>query len=119
MYGKTPIGVAKTAKKYNIPVIGIAGSLGDDCGIVYEHGMDALFSIVPGVIALEDAMAHATYYTEKQAENIARMIRLSGQYKIYQDPAWLEASSGGCFLWHSIGKTGFPIENPELSIVKV
>ncbi len=82
MYGKTPIGVAKTAKKYNIPVIGIAGSLGDDCGIVYEHGMDALFSIVPGVIALEDAMAHATYYTEKQAENIARMIRLSGQYKI-------------------------------------
>lgn len=79
---ETPIGVAKTAKKYNIPVVGIAGSLGDDCGIVYKHGMDALFSIVPGVVSLEDAMAHATYYTEKQAENIARMIRLSGKNKI-------------------------------------
>jgi len=40
--------------------------------------MDALFSIVPGVVVMEDAMAHAAYYTEKQAENIARMIRLSG-----------------------------------------
>jgi|SRR5690625_465341 len=82
IYGKTPIGVAKTAKQYNIPVIGIAGSLGDDYGIVYEHGMDALFSIVSGVVALDDAMAHAAYYTEKQAENIARIIRLSGKNKI-------------------------------------
>src|SRR5690625_6133946 len=104
MYGKTPIGVAKTAKKYNIPVIGIAGSLGDDCGIVYEHGMDALFSIVPGVVVLEDAMAHATYYTEKQAENIARMIRLLGEGKIYRDHDWFETSSVACFFWHSFGK---------------
>lgn len=76
IYGKTPIGVAKTAKQYDIPVIGIAGSLGDHCDPVYEHGIDALYSIVPGVVVLEDAMVHATYYTEKQAENIARMIRL-------------------------------------------
>src|SRR5699024_7891462 len=82
IYGKTPIGVAKTAKQYNIPVIVISVFVGYDCGIVYEHGMDALFSIVPGVVPLEDAMAHATYYTEKQAENIARMIRLFEKGKI-------------------------------------
>src|SRR5699024_9010534 len=73
IYGTTNIGVAKTVKQYDNPDIGIAGLLGDDCGIVYEDGIDALFSIVPGEVTLEDAMAHATYYNDKQAENIARM----------------------------------------------
>ena len=31
IYGKTPIGVAKVAKAYDIPVIAICGSLGDQC----------------------------------------------------------------------------------------
>lgn len=81
IYGKTPIGVAKTAKKYNIPVIGIAGVIGDNCDIVYEHGIDALFSIVPGSVPLEDVMANAERYTEKQAENIARLVNIFGYKK--------------------------------------
>ena len=76
IYGKTVIGVAKTAEKQGIPVIGIAGSLGDDCEIVYEHGIDALFSITSGPVTLEDALENAEKYTEKLAENIARTIKL-------------------------------------------
>lgn len=78
IYGKTPIGVSKTAQKYNMPVIGIAGAIGDNCDIVYENGIDALFSIVPGSVPLEDAMANAEKYTEKQAENIARLVNIFG-----------------------------------------
>jgi len=77
IYGKTPIGVAKTAKKYGVPVIGIAGSIGDQSDVVYEHGIDALFTIVPGAVKLEEALHHAEQYTMDTAENIARMIQLT------------------------------------------
>ena len=35
-YGKTPLGVAKIAKKYNKPVVAFAGKIGDDIDILYE-----------------------------------------------------------------------------------
>ncbi len=39
IHGKVPIGVANVAKKYHKPVIGIAGSLTDDVGVVHQHGI--------------------------------------------------------------------------------
>ncbi|MCY8815992.1 glycerate kinase [Bacillus atrophaeus] len=75
IYGKTPIGVAKAAKKYDVPVIGLAGSLSLDSDVVYEHGIDALFSIVPGVITLPDAFEHAAHYMERTARNIAASMK--------------------------------------------
>ena len=56
VHGKTPIGVAKVAKAAGCRVIGIAGSLSDDHEIVYEHGFDAVFSIVPGPMDLQEAL---------------------------------------------------------------
>lgn len=77
IFGKTPIGVAKAAKKYGVPVIGIAGSLSKDCDVVYEHGVDALFSIVPGVTTLPDAFEHAADYMEMTARNIAATMKIA------------------------------------------
>ncbi|MBU7594197.1 glycerate kinase [Metabacillus halosaccharovorans] len=77
IYGKTPIGVAKAAKKYGVPVIGVAGSLSKDCDVVYEHGIDALFSIVPGVTTLPDAFEHAADYMEMTARNIAATMKIA------------------------------------------
>lgn len=71
IYGKTPIGVAKTAKKHGVPVVAIAGSLSRDSNIVHQHGIDALFSIVPGVVILEEAFKNAKEYVEQTARNIA------------------------------------------------
>lgn len=76
IYGKTPIGVAKMAKRHQIPVIAITGMTGDNSDIVYEYGVDAIFSIVPGAVSLENAMTNAKEYTEKQAKNIARVVKL-------------------------------------------
>ncbi|HLS60419.1 MAG TPA: glycerate kinase [Virgibacillus sp.] len=77
IYGKTPIGVAKRAKKSSIPVIGIAGSLGQGCEVVYEHGIDALFSITPSPVLLADALAYAEVYTEQVSENIAKTMKIA------------------------------------------
>ncbi|MDM5225394.1 glycerate kinase [Cytobacillus sp. NJ13] len=78
IYGKTPIGVARAAKKHGIPVIGLAGSLSDDSDIVHEHGIDALFSIVPGVVTLPEALEKAAIYMERTARNIAASMKMSG-----------------------------------------
>ncbi|WHY00217.1 glycerate kinase [Neobacillus sp. DY30] len=76
IFGKTPIGVAKTAKKYGVPVVGIAGNVSKDSEVVHEHGIDAIFSIVPGVILLEDAFQHAKEYVERTAANIAAVWKM-------------------------------------------
>ncbi len=76
IYGKTPIGVAKSAKVYGIPVIGIAGSLTEDSTVVYEHGIDALFSIVPGIIELNEAFSQAPRLLERASRNMASVLKM-------------------------------------------
>ncbi|CEO38095.1 glycerate kinase [Photobacterium kishitanii] len=76
IHGKTPIGVARAAKKFNKPVIGIAGCLSQDCGVVYEHGIDAVFSVVPAAISLEQAFKDAAINVELTARNVAAMYCL-------------------------------------------
>ncbi|SMY36728.1 Glycerate 2-kinase [Photobacterium malacitanum] len=76
IHGKTPIGVARTAKKFNKPVIGIAGCLSQDCGVVHQHGIDAVFSIVPAAMNLEQAFKDAAINVELTARNVAAMYCL-------------------------------------------
>ncbi|WP_409290814.1 glycerate kinase [Peribacillus sp. SCS-37] len=77
IHGKTPIGVAKAAKKYGVPVIAMAGSLSMDSEVVYEHGIDALFTIVPGITTLPDALEHAGEYIERTARSIAAAMKIA------------------------------------------
>ncbi|WP_077619827.1 glycerate kinase [Bacillus sinesaloumensis] len=76
IYGKTPIGIAKEAKKHNLPVIAIAGHLGPGSEIVKEHGIDAIFSITPGVVDLETAMKNAKGNLVNCSENIGRVLKM-------------------------------------------
>ncbi|WP_305816070.1 glycerate kinase [Photobacterium leiognathi] len=75
--GKTPIGVARTAKRFNKPVIGIAGSLSYDCNVVHEHGIDAVFSVVPRSVSLAEALAEAAINVELTARNVAAIYALA------------------------------------------
>ncbi|MBE3554576.1 MAG: glycerate kinase [Thermicanus sp.] len=76
IYGKTPIGVAKAAKKYHIPVIALAGSLSEDSHRVLHHGIDALYCILPGIIPLEEALNNGATYLAQTARNIAMTLKL-------------------------------------------
>lgn len=75
-FGKTPYGVAKTAKKHNIPVVALAGNVGKDTDILYDFGFDAVFSIMPGVQNLETALKHGEENLERISENIGRVIEI-------------------------------------------
>src|SRR5699024_1859609 len=76
-YGKTPMGVAKIAKKYGVHVIGIAGMIEMENVQMNASGIDAIIPIVPGRIEVKYAMEHAIDYTERAAENIAEIIKIS------------------------------------------
>lgn len=76
IHGKTPIGVARTAKKYNKPVIGIAGCLSNDCHVVHDHGIDAVFSVVPRSVSLAEALKDAAENVELTARNVAAIYQL-------------------------------------------
>jgi len=54
IYGKAPIGVAKIAKKYNIPVIAVAAIIGDDADVVYQYGINTLIKISEPPMSLTD-----------------------------------------------------------------
>ncbi|MEQ4922530.1 glycerate kinase [Proteus hauseri] len=75
--GKTPIGVAKLAKEYQLPVIALVGGYLPDYGVVRQHGIDAVFSVVPGVSTLSDALAHAQQNIAETAYNVAAIYGLS------------------------------------------
>ena len=58
-YGKAPVGVAKVAKHFNVPTVCLSGGLGEGCEAVLEQGIDALMSIVPQPMALEECIRDA------------------------------------------------------------
>ncbi|MDK2917538.1 MAG: glycerate 2-kinase [Candidatus Petromonas sp.] len=74
IYGKTPYGVARVAKKYKLPVIALAGRIGDGIEPLYDSGIDAIYSIMQGVSSLEDALINGRRNVKKTSENVARLI---------------------------------------------
>ena len=58
-YGKTPFGVAQLAREHEKAVIGVAGSLEEDAGVLYESGFDLLLSIQEKPGDLAESLANA------------------------------------------------------------
>lgn len=81
-YGKAPIGVAKRAKKYNIPVIAIVGSVGSGADKVYSHGIDIIVDIIDKPITLGDAMENVTDLIMKAAANATRIAKFKGIHNV-------------------------------------
>ncbi|MCW9715928.1 glycerate kinase [Avibacterium sp. 21-594] len=76
-YGKTPIGVAKTAKQFGKPVIAIVGCLREDYEVVYEQGIDAVFPIIRQLDSLENTLRSGKENLISTAQNIARFYQLA------------------------------------------
>ena len=70
--GKVPVGVAKAAKQYGCEVIAFAGSVTEEAIKCNEKGIDAFFSILPGVCSLDEAMD--TEIAQKNMRNAAEQV---------------------------------------------
>ena len=71
VHGKTPMGVARLAKRHNKPVIGFAGRLGEGAALVKAYGIDHIFAITPAGMPLEKALAMAAVNAETKAAEVA------------------------------------------------
>ncbi len=75
--GKAPVGVAKLAKRYSIPVIAFSGAVTKDAGACNDAGIDAFFPILRAPCTLETAMDIQNAYENLKAtsEQAFRLIR--------------------------------------------
>ena len=76
-YGKTPQGVASVAQKYNVPVIAVAGTLGENYQELYTSGFEIILSIIDQPMQLEEALQKAPGLLENAGFAIGKMLRLS------------------------------------------
>jgi glycerate kinase len=74
--GKAPAGVAAVARRLGVPVLCIAGALGEGAGELLSLGVDALECAVPEPMSLEECMARAEELLEAAAERACRLLRL-------------------------------------------
>ncbi|MBJ9705419.1 glycerate kinase [Acinetobacter calcoaceticus] len=75
--GKTVFGVSRVAKMKNVPVIVIAGTLGEGYQALYQHGVTAAFSLTNGPITLEQACEQAAELIFDRTIDIARLIQFN------------------------------------------
>ena len=75
-FGKTPIGVAKISKKYNVPVIAFGGKVGEGIDDLYSLGIDSIIGITPRIMLLDEALKKGKDNLEISVENIARILNL-------------------------------------------
>ena len=76
VHGKTPIGVAHTAKAFGKPVIAIVGCLREDYEVVYAQGIDAVFPIIRQLGSLEEILQHGRDNLVSAAQNVARIYQM-------------------------------------------
>jgi glycerate 2-kinase len=72
--GKIPAEVARRAMKYDIPVVALAGTIGDGANVNYSAGIHAYASIMQKPTSLENAIAEAEVLLTEAAENMMRTI---------------------------------------------
>ena len=77
LHGKTPYGVARAASKQNIPVIAIAGGIGKNIEVLYDHGFTSIFSIVDKPMTLDEAIENCDALLQSVAERVLRTVRIS------------------------------------------
>jgi glycerate kinase len=77
-FGKAPAGVGAAARAREIPCIAIAGGVGDGLGDLHAIGIDAVFSLCPGPVTLDEAMSRAAEYLARAAEQAVRAFLAGG-----------------------------------------
>ncbi len=78
LQGKTPYGIAKRAKLRHIPVIGIAGSIGQDIDLLYGT-IDSVFGTVRSPQPLSQVLEEAETNLTRTARNVAATLALGRQ----------------------------------------
>ncbi|GHO45478.1 glycerate kinase [Ktedonospora formicarum] len=75
-YGKSVAAVAEMAKRYQLPVLAVAGGLGEKYYTAYNLGIDGIITLPDEAMSLEHAMKNAERLTREASERALRIFRL-------------------------------------------
>lgn len=75
--GKTPLGVARVARRRQVPVIVLAGTLGEGYEQLYAQGIGAAFALVSGPMSLEQACRDTRRLLHERARDVARLWQMA------------------------------------------
>ena len=73
--GKAPIGVASLAKKHQKKVLAFAGAVTPDAKECNQHGIDAFFPILRGIVTLKEAMNKEVAH-QNMVETVEQVFRV-------------------------------------------
>lgn len=79
--GKIPSEVASRAKKFGLPVIALAGTVGKGAKINYDHGIDSFLSILDKPCSLSEAVENAPSLLKHAAERAMRFVMIGQQMR--------------------------------------
>ena len=74
--GKTSSGIAQAAKAAGVPVVVLAGSVGEESDELFKMGIKAILPICTGPMTLETAMAAAPGLLEAAAARVMRFVKV-------------------------------------------
>jgi len=74
-FGKAPVGVAKVAKQFKVPVFCLSGGLGEGADDVLAQGIDAVLSICDKPLTLEECMLGGEALIASAATRLCRIIK--------------------------------------------
>ncbi|HWT26922.1 MAG TPA: glycerate kinase, partial [Mobilitalea sp.] len=75
-FGKVLSGIGEHASKKGVPVIAIAGGMGDGAEELYQHGIDSIMTTVNRIITLDEAMERAEEFLENAADRMFRFLSI-------------------------------------------
>lgn len=71
LFGKVPLGVLRAAQAYGVPVLGLAGSVGQGAEALNEHGFAAVLPCIDRAADLPDLLVRAAWNIERTARQAA------------------------------------------------
>lgn len=81
LFGKVPVGIARLAKRRDIPVIAFAGSIGAGTEKLETEGVHAVMPIVEGPVLLAEAMANSETLLYSAAMRLMKILNTGKQLK--------------------------------------
>lgn len=79
--GKVPVGLSRIAKERGIPVVAIAGGIGEDTDMLKQEGIEAVLSIVDGPITIDEAMKNGKTLLYEATRRMLHLIDIGTKLK--------------------------------------
>ncbi|NWO10677.1 glycerate kinase [Chromohalobacter salexigens] len=84
--GKTPVGIARLARRHGVPTVALAGRLGDGWRAVHDEGIEAALALADGPLSLPDALARTASLLADRAETLVRLWQLGYRHGVHASP---------------------------------